>query len=244
MSWLRETAGIRSESKKDPARDGPAWPREMGDGFPIERLVWSINKSHILYRKGIAEMGWRYEGLFETELDPETDDLSRYWRPQPSDIPVGKMGYRRSIVLAGDRMECDIYPVFGKDDEKKAKAAKKNITREKQRRLNDERARRRLIQLADANFTEKDIHLTLTYRHETNIDQCRKDLRNFLLRVKRYREKMGMEELYWYMDLRRFGSCPHAGFGLGFERLVQYVTGMINIRDVIPFPRAPRLIGF
>jgi asparaginyl-tRNA synthetase len=51
----------------------------------------------------------------------------------------------------------------------------------------------------------------------------------------------GMHEgpLEWYLDLRRFGSVPHAGFGLGFERLVQFVTGMGNIRDVIPFPRTP-----
>jgi len=52
------------------------------------------------------------------------------------------------------------------------------------------------------------------------------------------------ESLQWYLDLRRFGSAPHAGFGLGFERLVQYITGMANIRDVIPCPRAPREIGF
>jgi asparaginyl-tRNA synthetase len=52
------------------------------------------------------------------------------------------------------------------------------------------------------------------------------------------------ETLQWYLDLRRFGSAPHAGFGLGFERLVQYITGMANIRDVIPCPRAPREIGF
>ena len=52
------------------------------------------------------------------------------------------------------------------------------------------------------------------------------------------------ESLQWYLDLRRFGSAPHAGFGLGFERLVQYITGMVNIRDVIPCPRAPREIGF
>jgi asparaginyl-tRNA synthetase len=50
--------------------------------------------------------------------------------------------------------------------------------------------------------------------------------------------------LQWYLDLRRFGSAPHAGFGLGFERLVQYITGMPNIRDVIPCPRAPQTIGF
>jgi len=47
-------------------------------------------------------------------------------------------------------------------------------------------------------------------------------------------------ELYWYLDTRKFGSCPHSGFGLGFERMVQFVTGMANIRDVIPFPRTPK----
>jgi asparaginyl-tRNA synthetase len=47
------------------------------------------------------------------------------------------------------------------------------------------------------------------------------------------------EDYWWYLDLRRYGSVPHAGFGLGFERLVQFVTGMSNIRDVIPFPRSP-----
>jgi asparaginyl-tRNA synthetase len=50
---------------------------------------------------------------------------------------------------------------------------------------------------------------------------------------------LDLEEYSWYLDLRRFGSVPHAGFGLGFERLVQFVTGMGNIRDVIPFPRTP-----
>ena len=134
-------------------------------------------------------MGWKYEGLFETELQPEADDLSRYWRPQPSMIPVGRMGYRRSVILAGDRMECEIYPVFGREEAQRARAAKKNLTPEKQKRLNRERAARHLVQLADANFTEKDIHLTLTYRAETTMEQCRKDVRNFLLRVKRYREK-------------------------------------------------------
>ncbi len=47
------------------------------------------------------------------------------------------------------------------------------------------------------------------------------------------------EELWWYLELRKFGGCPHAGFGLGFERMVQFITGMENIRDVIPFPRTP-----
>ena len=52
------------------------------------------------------------------------------------------------------------------------------------------------------------------------------------------------EPLWWYLDSRQWGSCPHAGFGLGFERLVMYLTGMENIRDVIPFPRTPRHAEF
>ena len=52
------------------------------------------------------------------------------------------------------------------------------------------------------------------------------------------------KELDWYLDLRRFGTAPHAGFGLGFERLVQFATGMSNIRDVIPFPRTPQNASF
>lgn len=55
---------------------------------------------------------------------------------------------------------------------------------------------------------------------------------------------LNMESYSWYLDLRRFGSTPHSGFGLGFERLLLYLTGMANIRDVIPFPRAPRLADF
>ena len=56
--------------------------------------------------------------------------------------------------------------------------------------------------------------------------------------------KIDRKELWWYLDLRRFGSVPHSGFGLGFERLVQFATGMNNIRDVIPFPRTPQNASF
>ena len=51
--------------------------------------------------------------------------------------------------------------------------------------------------------------------------------------------KIPEKELWWYLDTRRFGTVPHAGFGLGFERMVQFVTGMTNIRDVMAFPRTP-----
>ena len=55
---------------------------------------------------------------------------------------------------------------------------------------------------------------------------------------------MGTESLWWYLDTRKFGTAPHAGFGLGFERLLLFVTGMANIRDVIPFPRTPKNAEF
>jgi asparaginyl-tRNA synthetase len=56
--------------------------------------------------------------------------------------------------------------------------------------------------------------------------------------------KMKPEDYAWYLDLRRYGTVPHSGFGLGFERLIQYITGMANIRDVIPYPRAVGQSGF
>ena len=59
-------------------------------------------------------------------------------------------------------------------------------------------------------------------------------------------DEMGVphNDIWWYLDIRKFGSCPHAGFGLGFERLILFVTGMQNIRDVIPFPRTPKSAAF
>ncbi|WP_289110771.1 asparagine--tRNA ligase [uncultured Bacteroides sp.] len=53
-----------------------------------------------------------------------------------------------------------------------------------------------------------------------------------------------MKDMWWYLDTRKFGTCPHSGFGLGFERLMLFVTGMQNIRDVIPFPRTPKTAEF
>ena len=63
--------------------------------------------------------------------------------------------------------------------------------------------------------------------------------------TRRLREFGLPEEDYgWYLELRRFGSAPHSGFGAGFERVVQFMTGMANIRDVIPFPRVPGAVEF
>jgi asparaginyl-tRNA synthetase len=59
-------------------------------------------------------------------------------------------------------------------------------------------------------------------------------------KLKNRMNELGLEGMEWYLDTRRFGTVPHSGFGLGFERLVLFVTGMQNIRDVIPFPRYPK----
>ena len=67
-------------------------------------------------------------------------------------------------------------------------------------------------------------------------------IREYVARVK----ELGMNEreLWWYLDTRRWGSAPHSGFGLGFDRLLLFVTGMTNIRDVQPFPRTPQHADF
>jgi asparaginyl-tRNA synthetase len=65
-----------------------------------------------------------------------------------------------------------------------------------------------------------------------------------VLRRRMQEAGLNEEEYYWYLDLRSYGTVPHAGFGLGFERTVQFITGVSNIRDVIPFPRTPKNAEF
>ena len=160
-------------------------------------------------------MSWKYEGLFEREVNPDDMDLSMYWRQEQTMIPVGRMGYRRKTVLAGDRLECEIYPVFGKEDEGRARAARKNETPEKQKRLNRQRAERYITLLADTNFTEKDIELTLTYKnnYQPDFKRCQRDVSNFIRKVKRYREKHSMEPLK-YIYVIEGGYEKKHGFGM------------------------------
>lgn len=71
-----------------------------------------------------------------------------------------------------------------------------------------------------------------------------REARHDVLKKKMEDMHVDVEELWWYLDTRKFGSVPHAGFGLGLERLVLFITGMTNIRDVIPFPRTPKSAEF
>ena len=72
------------------------------------------------------------------------------------------------------------------------------------------------------------------------------DVKHNYIKLKTRAAEMGVPEkdIWWYLETRKFGTAPHAGFGLGFERLLLFVTGMSNIRDVIPFPRTPKNAEF
>ena len=65
-----------------------------------------------------------------------------------------------------------------------------------------------------------------------------------LLKQRIEADGMNIDDYWWYMDLRKYGGVKHAGFGLGFERIIMYITGMSNIRDVLPFPRTPKTAEF
>ena len=113
-------------------------------------------------------MSWDFEDLFDISakrsgslLDGEWQD--GYWRDLPTEIRVGRMGYRTRTIKAGPRLEVEIYPIFGKESTGRARAAKANLTPEAVQRNNEERSKRKLIRLIDANFDERDLHVTLTY---------------------------------------------------------------------------------
>ena len=142
-------------------------------------------------------MAWEYEDMFDAEREPEdpAGQLS-FWRDEPTNIKVGQMGYKRRTTKAGQRLEAEIYPVFGKEEREALREARQNRTPEKQRRANEARAKHRLVLLVDTNFTAGDYHLTLTYAgEEPDLARCRKDIRNFLNRIKRIREKRGLDEM-------------------------------------------------
>ena len=150
-------------------------------------------------------MSWEYESLFDVVpgkggslLDGGWDSDSE-WREMPTQISVGRMGYRTRTTVAGPRLEVEIYPVFGKEASGKARAAKiAGNTPEAMKKLNRERAIRYLIRLADANLTDQDIHLTLTYRKAPTEKRAYMDVDNFLRTVKRRREQYGMTPLKYF----------------------------------------------
>lgn len=152
-------------------------------------------------------MSWEYEALFDVQPGQNgtlTDggwDADGIWRDIPTETRVGRMGYRTRTIKAGPRLEVEIYPIFGREASGRARAARQNVTPEAVRRLNEERSRRRVVQLADANFTADDIHLTLTYRQAPTYEQAQKDLKNFLRTLKRRREQRELPPLKYIYSI-------------------------------------------
>lgn len=158
---------------------------------------------------------FEFEGLFDREVNPEEYSLltgSEYWRDLPPDVRVGQMGYRRRKTVAGSRLEVEVFPVFGRNDRDRLRKAKVNITRTAQENLNNRRSERRLIMLLEANFTEKDIHIGLTYGGEPPAEgQIRKDLNNFFAKVRRRRKKEGLPDLKYIYAIGG-DEMPSAGY--------------------------------
>ena len=146
-------------------------------------------------------MSWEYEALFDVPVTGMSQATLMSWmeegeRKKQTNIRIGQMGYQTKTTVAGPRLEAEVYPIFGRSTEATLRRAKKtNVTPEKVQRLNRERSIRHLVQLADANFDERDIHLTLTYAKAPSYERAKKDMRNFCLRLKRLREKRGLPEL-------------------------------------------------
>lgn len=142
--------------------------------------------------QGCSQMEWEYAALFDVE---ERTPLENWWIQQPTRITTGKMGYRTRTIKSGPMLEVEVYPIFGRSQERTARKAKTEITKEAMERHNLAAAKRRIVRLANCNFGRGDIHCTLTYSQAPSFEQAQKDIRNFLRRLKRIREKRGLPEL-------------------------------------------------
>ena len=152
-------------------------------------------------------MGWEYADLFNNRVTGDGGFLE-----EPSFIPVGRMGYRRRTTVSGPRIDAEVFPVFGRNQRGDLRRAKSRITREAQQRANDERSRLHLIQLVEANFTEKDVSITLSYEGRApEPERVDKDIRNFIARVKRTRQRMGLGELKYIYAIGG-DEMPAAGY--------------------------------
>ena len=180
-------------------------------------------------------MAWEYEGLFDA-IPVEGNLLEQYWRSEETETRIGTMGYRTRTIKAGNRLEAEIYPIFGRSMEKKAKKAKQNMTKERQQQLNTRRAKRRLVLLMEENFRlYDDDAITLTYAEEPDsLKRVRMDVRNFMNRVRRFREKRRLPEMKYLCAIgydqnhRVHVHCTITG-GVGRKELVRlWGKGIVN----------------
>ena len=172
-------------------------------------------------------MGWEYEDLFNNRIMDDGSFLA-----EPSFIPVGKMGYRRITTVSGPRIDAEVIPVFGRSQSGDLRKAKSQITREAQQRANDERSRRHLIQLVEANFTEKDVAVTLSYAGTApDPERVDKDIRNFISRVRRKRKQLGLPKLKYIYAIGG-DEMPAAGYSGKRPHVHMIMNGGID-RDTL-----------
>ena len=172
-------------------------------------------------------MGWEYEDLFNNRITGDGSFLE-----EPSFIQVGRMGYRRRTTVSGPRIDAEVFPVFGRNQRGDLRRAKSQATREAQQRANDERSRIHLIQLVEANFTEKDVSITLSYEGTPpEPERVDKDVRNFIARVKRARRKAGLPDLKYIYAIGG-DEMPAAGYSGKRPHVHMIMNGGID-RDTL-----------
>ena len=170
---------------------------------------------------------WEYAALFDMK-EPTALELAmrdpEWWKDEGCDLRVGQMGYRTFTTMAGDTLVAEIFPVWGREKRRSARAAKKNLTPERIQKYNTERAKFRLQLLMDTNFTSEDQSLTLTYTEQPSEQEVRKDVKNFIGRIRRERNRRGLPELkYIYaIESERDGKAKqlhcHIVMSGGIER--------------------------
>lgn len=139
-------------------------------------------------RQNLTEADWI--ALFDA--GPMTE-LERAFA-EPTSARVGQMTYRTKTIRSGPVVECEVYPIFTRSQEKAARKARENLTPERQQRANQAYAIRRVIRLANCNFSPDDLHVTLTYgTNPPPWEQAQKDVRNFLRRLNRRRTRRGLD---------------------------------------------------
>ena len=172
-------------------------------------------------------MAWEFEDLFNNRIAEDGGFLA-----EPCFIPVGRMGYRRRTTVSGPRIDAEVFPVFGRQQRGELRRAKQQITREAQQRANDERSRIHLIQLVEANFTEKDISIGLSYAGTApDPERIDKDIRNFIGRVRRTRARMGLDELKYIYAIGG-DEMPAAGYSGKRPHIHMILNGGID-RDTL-----------
>lgn len=144
-------------------------------------------------------MAWEYEGIFEripeTTMPMREGEQTTFWQATDTAAQAGRMQYRTRTIKSGDMLEAEVYPIWGRDQTDRARKARENLTPIKQQKVNQRRRERYFERLVEANFSERDIHLTLTFAEGVRLREAQKDVRNFLKRVKRRREQKGLDDL-------------------------------------------------